>query len=323
MVKKLSGKQFLAVDKSNFNQGLKSIDLMILSQIEEFQRNNCKCYMTNEQLSEAFGESQSTIKLSISKLEEMNVICKETSFVKVNGKGTRQRVLYVNDKEKWKITAKNGAKMEGSISAMEGSDFENGKTKNDEWKGQSEPIKNNIKNNEKDNIKDKNLSVPSNEGDFVGLLQKIGITYSRNTEAELEKIIGEELKYDILRKLIDDNQQTWKRNKNKSDNYRYGILKNLVKKDYRKTKQKILAIERYNKEVIESVKKMPKIRFNHLPEPKPEEGLSTEELLEMLDDEDEVMERKSLSDEPCESLKLLEQFARMKHNEEMDIFDVV
>ena len=35
--------KFLAINKKYFNLGLKSIDIMILAQIDEFSRNNCEC----------------------------------------------------------------------------------------------------------------------------------------------------------------------------------------------------------------------------------------------------------------------------------------
>ena len=65
---------FLAVNKNYFSMGLKSIDLLIIAQIEEFKRNGCECYMTNEQLSDLFGESVNTIKRSIKKLEQQKII---------------------------------------------------------------------------------------------------------------------------------------------------------------------------------------------------------------------------------------------------------
>ncbi len=333
MKKILNGRQFLAVDKANFNQGLKSVDLMILSQVEEFQRNKCKCYMTNKQLSEAFGESESTIKRSIAKLEEMNVISKETSFIKGNGKGTRQRVLHVNDRSKWTIASNSGIEMEGSNFTLEGSVSENGESKSDERKVHNEPIKENIKDNEKDKIKDKNMSVPSNEGDFVGLLQKIGITYSKNTKEQLEQIIKEDLDFEILKKLINENQSTWNRYRDKTEQYRYGTLKHIVQKDYVKTKKKITALRsQYVTDITQIQYPTTKIDYKALEHranesrKANEEGLSTEDLLQFLDDwnEEEPTHESSKSDEnggECESLQLLRKLMEMKDDDELDIFD--
>ena len=35
--------KFLAIDKKYFNKEFKSIELLIIAQIEEFERNNCEC----------------------------------------------------------------------------------------------------------------------------------------------------------------------------------------------------------------------------------------------------------------------------------------
>ena len=65
---------FFAVNKNYLNQGLKSIDILILSQIEEFDRNKCKCYVTNKQFADMFGESESTIKRALERLETQNIL---------------------------------------------------------------------------------------------------------------------------------------------------------------------------------------------------------------------------------------------------------
>ena len=136
--------KFLAVSKQFLDIGLKSIDVMIIAQIEEFERNNCKCYMTNKQFSDILGESESTVKRSIQKLEKLNVITRHTTTVTGNGKTTKQRVLTLNTYEEWK----------GQIepTKMVRSNIDNGRVKNDKWKGQNDPIKDNIKDKEKDNI---------------------------------------------------------------------------------------------------------------------------------------------------------------------------
>ena len=76
---------FLAINKEYFGKGLKSIDILILAQIEEFQRNKRECYVTNKQFSEMFGESESTVKRSLSRLIEEKCIIKETHTVIGNG----------------------------------------------------------------------------------------------------------------------------------------------------------------------------------------------------------------------------------------------
>lgn len=136
--------KFLAVSKQYLDIGLKSIDIMIIAQIEEFERNNCKCYMTNKQFANILRESESTVKRSIQKLESLNVIKRHTAIVSGNGRANKQRILSLNKYDEWK----------GQIepTKMEGSNINNGRVKNDQWKGQNDPIKDNIKDKEKDNI---------------------------------------------------------------------------------------------------------------------------------------------------------------------------
>ena len=150
---------FLAVNKQYFNMGLKSIDLLIIAQIEEFKRNKCECYITNEQLSDMFGESVNTIKRSIQKLEEKKIISRKTSFVNGNGRSNRQRILSLNPIAQWK--AHNELTINGRLimdsSLMEGSNVDDGRLKSEEWKAHNEPIKDNIKDNIKENKKDNNI----------------------------------------------------------------------------------------------------------------------------------------------------------------------
>ena len=149
--------KFLAINKKYFNYKLKSIDLLIIAQIEEFQRNECECYVTNEQLSEMFGESESTIKRAIDKLENMNIINRKTTFIRGNGRGNKQRVLSINDCKQWKVQNEPTKKDECKVQKkeMEGSNDDNGRFKKQECKVQNEPIKDNLKENKKITLKDK------------------------------------------------------------------------------------------------------------------------------------------------------------------------
>ena len=93
---------FLTVNKEYFGTGLKSIDILVIAQIDEFQRNNCQCRITNKQFADMLGESESSIKRSIDRLEELNVIKRYTTFIKGNGRSNKQRILSLSDKNKWK-----------------------------------------------------------------------------------------------------------------------------------------------------------------------------------------------------------------------------
>lgn len=135
---------FLATNKEYLNIGLKSIDILIIAQIEEFRRNKCECYVTNKQFSDMFGESEDKIKRSLAKLEKMNIVKRTTMFVKGNGRRNRRRILSINDKKEWKVNC--------YTTKMEGAKSDNGRCKNSKWKDHNAPIKENIKYKEKDNI---------------------------------------------------------------------------------------------------------------------------------------------------------------------------
>lgn len=147
---------FLAVNKDYFGLGLKSIDILIISQIEEFSKNNCKCFITNEQFSAMFGESVSTIKRTLDRLDELKIIKRDTSYIKGNGKANKQRVLSINNRSKWKVQIKptnENCKVHNEPNKeMEGSNINNGRFKSEEWKVHNEPIKEKEKDNKKDNI---------------------------------------------------------------------------------------------------------------------------------------------------------------------------
>lgn len=135
--------KFLAIDKRYFGTGLRSLDLLIVAHIEEFQRNGCECHLTNQQFCEMFGEDINAVKRSIKKLEDMGIITRCTTFIKDNGRSNRQRKLNIN--HQWKAQceptiAEWKAHSEPSI-GMKGSDNADGRLKNGEWMAHSEPIK--------------------------------------------------------------------------------------------------------------------------------------------------------------------------------------
>ena len=147
---------FLAINKDYLNYDLKSIDILIIAQIEEFDRNKKFCHLSNQQFAEMFGESKSTVKRTIDKLEKLNIIKRQTTFIKNNGRSNKQRILSLNNRSKWKVqnepTINNGKSIMNPPSKMEGSNVDNGRSKNTQWKVQNDPIKDNIKDNIKYNI---------------------------------------------------------------------------------------------------------------------------------------------------------------------------
>lgn len=167
--------RYLAVDKENEGLRLKAIDRLIIAQIEEFQNNGRECYITNEQFSWKFGESVSTVKRSIDRLESLNIIKRNTEPSLNNGKTTRKRFLYVNDRKKWSVQYEptkgkndddnnewsvqyeptkneNGRFSTNLPNEMVGSNIENGRFKNEEWSVHIEPIRTNLKEKLKTNL---------------------------------------------------------------------------------------------------------------------------------------------------------------------------
>jgi DNA-binding Lrp family transcriptional regulator len=149
--------KFLAINKKYFDIGLRSVDILIIAQIEEFQRNNCECYITNKQFSEFLGESEDTIKRSLNKLEKMKIIKRKTTFIEGNGKANRRRILIVNNKEEWKDHF--------APTKMDGANLDDGRCKTDKWKVQNAPIKDNIKEKE-------NIIIIRNIWDYISLDQE-------------------------------------------------------------------------------------------------------------------------------------------------------
>ena len=101
--------QFLQVEKRLWalaQHDCKLIHIMLLAQIQEFQRNKCDCYMTDKQFAENFGESERTVGRALKKLEEMNLIKRDTKFVTGYGRANRQRTLSVEEKALNKLVGK-------------------------------------------------------------------------------------------------------------------------------------------------------------------------------------------------------------------------
>lgn len=88
---------FLKVNKDHFGSGLKPLELLILSQIEEFIRNGCECYVTNQQFAEAFSVSLSAVKAAIDRLEELGYIQRVTKVESGHARANRVRRLILKN----------------------------------------------------------------------------------------------------------------------------------------------------------------------------------------------------------------------------------
>lgn len=83
---------FLKVDKDLFNSGLNPLEILLVSQIAEFQNNTGDCFISDKVLAENFGVSESTVKRAIKNLEDLGYITRDTRAVK----GGRERHMQLN-----------------------------------------------------------------------------------------------------------------------------------------------------------------------------------------------------------------------------------
>ena len=85
----------LMVSKSLYSTGLNTTEMMLISQIKEFERNGSECFVTNQQFADWFGVSTKTIERTLDKLEENNYIKRETKTVNTNGKKSKVRKIKI------------------------------------------------------------------------------------------------------------------------------------------------------------------------------------------------------------------------------------
>ena len=89
---------FLAVDKAYFGNGLKPIEILILSQIDEYINNGMECYVTDEQFALYFGVTTRTISNTMNALEEKGYIKRNTELCRDRGQSSRKRTITHGDK---------------------------------------------------------------------------------------------------------------------------------------------------------------------------------------------------------------------------------
>lgn len=146
-------KDFLAVDKERLGKGLKSIDILVMAQIEEFQRNGLQCYMTTEQLSTLFGESERTVERSLERLVKARQIVRQKKYVAGSGRGNCQRILSLPTGSDKTETLKNGVSSR-QINSMEAPEESDGSAKESQWERHNGGIKEKRKENEKEKKKE-------------------------------------------------------------------------------------------------------------------------------------------------------------------------
>lgn len=152
---------FLIIDKDYFGTGLKPIEILVLAQIKEYDRNNSECYMTNKQLADMFGVTEKTIARTISKLEQDGIIERSTSTQGNNGKASKIRTLHVIEgRDKMSF-----ASDKVGTNCPEGKDIlSEGRDNLSIRKGQNVPIKYNIKENKKEKKKKSACSAATESG---------------------------------------------------------------------------------------------------------------------------------------------------------------
>ena len=90
---------FLAVNNDYLDSNLQPIDILILSKVAEFHRNQCNCCLTNERIAKMFCTTLYSVKASLDRLEENKYITRENIFINNNGRANKQRIIKLNTLE--------------------------------------------------------------------------------------------------------------------------------------------------------------------------------------------------------------------------------
>lgn len=82
---------FLQIDKAWYKLGLKPIELLVLAQVAEFNRNNKPCFKSNKAFAQDFSVSANTIDNALKSLEKQGYI---TRYDKHTQKGIDRTIVY-------------------------------------------------------------------------------------------------------------------------------------------------------------------------------------------------------------------------------------
>lgn len=229
---------FLAINKKYYGLGLKSIDLLIIAQVEEFQRNGCECYVTNEQFSEQFGESVDTVKRSLNKLENLDIITRHTTSITGKGRANKQRKIYLKPRNEWKVQNAPTIKMEGA-------NVDNGRCKNQQCEVQNAPIKDNLKENKKITLEGKREISDLSDDEGNDICNRL----KRN-----ESYISLSDKYNLPRgSITKDFPKQWQEIiKNRTYWTQYEIEKNQQRNEPRIDYDKLYAASKHNLDIKEN-----------------------------------------------------------------------
>jgi DNA-binding FadR family transcriptional regulator len=84
---------YIKVNTEFFNTDLSPLEILILSLIESYARDNKEFYHTNEQLAKMFHVSEKTVRNALDRLEAKNYIKRNTKLTTKAGKANRQRTI--------------------------------------------------------------------------------------------------------------------------------------------------------------------------------------------------------------------------------------
>lgn len=154
---------FLKVSKNRYfdNKDLSPIDMLILSQIEEFERNEKSCFMASKTFASNFNVSEETINRSIKKLVGMQYINSTSHNEHKDGKIQTIRELSII---KNKTSNQNDNSQDENASCQNDSQKDNYILKDN--------LKENIKDNnneqiEKDKYTEDNIHIPKIEEEII------------------------------------------------------------------------------------------------------------------------------------------------------------
>lgn len=86
--------EFLAIDKRLLGKGLNPTELLVYSQIAEYNRTTGDCFISDKTMAEMFGVSDKTISRALTALEDKKLIRRETK----NVRGGKERHIFTTDK---------------------------------------------------------------------------------------------------------------------------------------------------------------------------------------------------------------------------------
>lgn len=182
------GNYFLKVDKDLFQQGLNPLEILLVSQIAEFENNTGDCFISDKTLAENFGVSESTISRTIKALETKGFIERETR----NTQKGKERHLRIKERANSKMTvAENSANVKMTVAQQSKCLLRT---------QQNDLIKDNIKDN---NIIDKDcFSLPNGSEKGVALAKaKTNATINQKEEpikVSKQWLIDNGIEYELI-----------------------------------------------------------------------------------------------------------------------------